>query len=315
MQAEFSTPVAVADAPVLVGSGYDNRILLVRFSGKELPETWRRPLVARIASSADRVGTAQREAAIQSWCVARALPVPAVLAVIPPGDGFETPVQVMERAPGVTVAEVLTRAPWRARRLLVALAELQVSLHRTPADGWPQSPTGGSLLDRRLAGVRRALLETHAPLLRLGLDAVERLAPQLEAADPVPCHGDFHPLNVLVDGDRLTLIDWTDAGLGDRHGDVARTLLLFDMAAAGAGERSTRAALRLAAPWLRRGYRRAYERHLPLDPARLRLWETAHSLQLWAAVVRTDGQGLPARLEPWLHARFDAAIAAAAGSP
>jgi aminoglycoside phosphotransferase (APT) family kinase protein len=114
---------------------------------------------------------------------------------------------------------------------------------------------------------------------------------------------------VLVDGDRLTIIDWTDAGLGDRHGDVARTLLLFDLAAVGADKRSERALLRVLAPWLRRRYRRAYERHLPLDPARLRLWEPAHYLQLWAGVVLTDGQGLPARLGPWLQSQFDSSLA------
>ena len=33
----------------------------------------------------------------------------------------------------------------------------------------------------------------------------------------VVCNGDFHPLNVMVDGDRASVIDWTDAGLGPRQ--------------------------------------------------------------------------------------------------
>jgi aminoglycoside phosphotransferase (APT) family kinase protein len=308
--ARFGVPVDVAESPTLVATGYDNRICLVQLSGAGLPDEWTRPLVARIARTADRLATAEREATIQNWCVLHDVPAPAVLAVIPPGDTFETPVQIMERAPGTTVVDAFTRTPRQAPALIDRLAALQAALHQTPVDDWPRQPDGGdSLLDRRLAGVRYALSVDDAPALRQGLDAVERLAPALGAAESVACHGDYHPLNVLVDGDRLTIIDWTDAGLGDRHGDVARTLLLFDLAAVGADKRSERALLRVLAPWLRRRYRRAYERHLPLDPARLRLWEPAHYLQLWAGVVLTDGQGLPARLGPWLQSQFDSSLA------
>ena len=64
------------------------------------------------------------------------------------------------------------------------------------------------------------------------LARVEPMLPELEAGPMVACHGDFHPLNVLVDGDTSMVIDWTDAALGDRHGDVARTSLLFYFGAA-----------------------------------------------------------------------------------
>ena len=41
------------------------------------------------------------------------------------------------------------------------------------------------------------------------------------------CHGDLHALNVLVDGDQLTVIDWELAALGDPAFDIARTKLLL----------------------------------------------------------------------------------------
>ena len=104
-------------------------------------------------------------------------------------------------------------------------------------------------------------------------------------APAVACHGDFHPLNVLVDAESSWVLDWTDAGLGDRHGDVARTALLFKVAAIVADGRAERGALRVAGPWMARRYLRDYERHAHLDPKRLALWEPVHLLHGWSQVV------------------------------
>lgn len=42
------------------------------------------------------------------------------------------------------------------------------------------------------------------------------------------CHGDFHPNNVLIAGDKATIIDWMDGTRGSAIADVTRTLLLVD---------------------------------------------------------------------------------------
>jgi aminoglycoside phosphotransferase (APT) family kinase protein len=41
------------------------------------------------------------------------------------------------------------------------------------------------------------------------------------------CHGDFHPLNVIVSADRLWVVDWSKATRGHPDADVARTLMLL----------------------------------------------------------------------------------------
>ncbi len=41
------------------------------------------------------------------------------------------------------------------------------------------------------------------------------------------CHFDFHPGNVLMQGERLVIIDWMTACYGDSGADVARTYLLL----------------------------------------------------------------------------------------
>ena len=43
----------------------------------------------------------------------------------------------------------------------------------------------------------------------------------------VICHGDLHPFNLLADGDRVTVLDWSTALLAPRAYDVAFTSLLL----------------------------------------------------------------------------------------
>jgi aminoglycoside phosphotransferase (APT) family kinase protein len=125
---------------------------------------------------------------------------------------------------------------------------------------------------------------------------------------------------VLVDGPHGAVIDWSDAGLGDRHGDVARSVLLFELASVASSGRAERVALRAVGPRMAATYRRAYESSLPLDPQRLALWRPAHLVHGWAQVLgarsgRFDDDGsLAARLPDGLLAdlqrRFADAIAA-----
>ena len=44
---------------------------------------------------------------------------------------------------------------------------------------------------------------------------------------PVVCHGDLHPFNLLVDGDRVMLIDWTNSRIADPTFDLAFTHLML----------------------------------------------------------------------------------------
>ena len=41
------------------------------------------------------------------------------------------------------------------------------------------------------------------------------------------CHGDFHPDNVLVDGEKAMVIDWMNLSRGDAMCDVAQTWFLL----------------------------------------------------------------------------------------
>ena len=315
----FAGEVAVVGSPAAVGMGFDSYIHLVRLAGATLPAEWAAPLVVRLLPSADRVEQAHREAVVQAWCASHGYPAPHVLAVLDPGDVFDLPAQVMDLAPGVTGLAALKARPWRVRALIHQLAGLQLQLHAMDPAGWPGPTAADALVTQRLGLPRRVAAETGDDALAGALRRVESLLPVASAGPAVVCHGDFHPLNVMVDGASASVIDWTDAGLGPREADVARTLLLFRVASIAATGSLERTALRLIGPRLATAYRRAYERGATLDSARMRAWEALHALHGWsqvvmlhsggfAAVSSADAGSVPAALGPWLRARFDAAI-------
>lgn len=320
LEAEFGNGVAIVETPSSIDGGLDSWIHRVRFSGSALPDEWREPLVARVKRSPGDVRIARREAAIQEWCTDAGYPCPRIIAVFDPGGLLDVPVQLMELVPGSTALTAMTSSPWTTPRLLGRLAGLQARLHELDPTGFPIDGKSEDLAERRLGLVRTTVAETHDPDLARGLERVETLLARLRSAPVVACHGDFHPLNVLTDGDSSWVLDWTDAGLGDRHGDVARTTLLFRLASIVATGRKERAALRVAGPWMARRYQRDYERHAPLDHARLALWEPVHLLHGWSQVVGlhsgqfSDGESddrtstVPAALGDQLKSWFETAI-------
>jgi len=156
------------------------------------------------------------------------------------------------------------------------------------------------------------------PELEAGLEAINQLMPRLEVTTPVLCHADFHPMNVLVDGPMSAVIDWTDAGIGDAHCDIARTAWLFRFAAVAAPSRVERATLKAIGPWLSRRYRRAYGKERTIDDERLRLWLPLHLLHALAMTVADEhelvgpsraGTDFSTALQPWLRQELTTALA------
>ena len=80
------------------------------------------------------------------------------------------------------------------------------------------------------------------------------------------CHGDFHPLNVMLHRGRAVVIDWVDVTCGNPLADVARTAVLLHGVANGASENKTNRAAwieMLAMRWYTRIY---LQRYFALQP-------------------------------------------------
>lgn len=156
---------------------------------------------------------AKAEAEVTRAVHAAGLPVPAVSYVV---DVEGRPGLVCERVGGRSLRDQLTAAPWHAGWGGRVLARLHRDLHACTAPA-------------RLPGVRERIANAVAEVGRdLGADGARVLSVLLELPDGAAvCHYDFHPENVLGEGDRLRVIDWSNACSGPPAADVARTLLLL----------------------------------------------------------------------------------------
>jgi aminoglycoside phosphotransferase (APT) family kinase protein len=301
-----------AEQPTRISGGFDFWIYSLRLTGTGLPVAWTAPIVARVPPTPERYSLLERESRLQSWAADNGYPAPRVVEVLEPGALFESPVQIVQRAPGGTMTGAMTSRPWRIPRLVGRLGELHARVHALPLPDWATTAEW-SVVERRLALVRFVLERHSHPELAVALDQVERLRPSLDDAEPVLCHGDFHPMNLLVDGDDTAVIDWTDAGVGDAHSDIARTAWLFLFALAAAPRRAERFVLKPIAPLLSRRYLASYRRHRPVDPDRVRLWMPLHLLHAWAMAVADEaeligpsraGQDIRSGLSAWASQQF-----------
>jgi aminoglycoside phosphotransferase (APT) family kinase protein len=158
------------------------------------------------------------------------------------------------------------------------MAEAQARLHRLPADRCPL--VAGPFLERSLGACARVLNECGEEGLRPGLDWLDAHRP-----GPPPelsvLHLDFHPRNLIQHEDgRLSVLDWTDADVGDFHADLGMSAMLLDCAPAedlNAWDRFSTWVGRFVFPaW----YLHAYRRLRRVDEARLAYYRA------WAAFRR-----------------------------
>lgn len=104
---------------------------------------------------------------------------------------------------------------------VTALARALVEIHRTPLEGFghlaPPAPL--DVQARAWVPPGTADVGTFVDADRL-LAEIARWAASARPAAPALVHGDFHPGNVLTDGERTTVVDWTWPVLGDPGRDL-----------------------------------------------------------------------------------------------
>lgn len=268
--------------------GLDTYIYGVTLCGT-LPEGWPTRVVLRVYPAADQGPKMEREFAVQRFVSGSGFPAPRPLLAGKANEVWPLPFMLMERVEGSQSTNGFT-SPLRMRGMIRAMAALQARLHSVPIAGCPL-PYEGPLVDRMLAEPREILEKYPAPELASGLRWVEENAGIVRDEEPVLVHNDLHPVNVLAQRTQLTLLDWSDADIGDRHSDVARTLGVFKGA-----EFMERGPIGRTAPGLLRryivsNYLRDYVTHFPLDARRLRYWEALHALSELVIVETMDREG------------------------
>lgn len=234
LRGRLGAGIDFAETPAPLSGGFDTTILAFRLSGA--PAEWASPLILRVMTRADQGPRVLREAAVHAALVDAGFPAPRVLLHETELGPLGLPFLVMERLPGETMWSALaTAGPLAFLGMPRRLAGLHVRLHRVSGEAVRDSA--------RALGVDPAVMGVQADVERLHRRiARERLTGLLPAADwltgniPAPvqaeviCHGDFHPLNIMMDGDRLSgVIDWANVVIGEPAYDVAalRTIAFY----------------------------------------------------------------------------------------
>ena len=139
-------------------------------------DAWTVPLVVRILLVASSGPTLVREDAIQRFVAAHGYPALVPFALEATGDGaLGLPFMVVPRIMGGTMLEAVGRNPLAVPRLLRAMADAHVALHRIPIDRCPL-PYDAPLVERRIEDWHQRLRFEGADESRRGLAWLEERA-------------------------------------------------------------------------------------------------------------------------------------------
>jgi aminoglycoside phosphotransferase (APT) family kinase protein len=281
---------------------------LLSFSLANPPDGWPAELVARLMPDP---GTARKETIVQSAVAAAGFPTPLVRASGGPDGGLGRAFMVMDVAAGkpalsgldggltpAAVLRLLRQVPQLLATSMARLHALDPGLVRGELEQVREVPV---TLDGLLCALARFAAEFGRPDLA---GAARWLADHPPGAAPdVICHGDLHPFNLLADGDRVTVLDWSTALLAPRAHDVAFTSLLLSeppLRVPGWQRPLVRVSGRLLARRFLRGYLR--QTATTVEPGELRWHQAVVCLRALTEAASWVHQGVADERagHPWL---------------
>jgi aminoglycoside phosphotransferase (APT) family kinase protein len=254
LRTTLGADVGFATAPTRLSGGFDTTI--VAFGLARAPPDWQGELILRLMPRADQGLRTRREAATHAALVGRGFPAPPVVATESDAVALGRPFLIMRRLPGPNMWDNAVGPNGRLARIARFtrdLARTHARLHTIAGDVLHASARRHGL-DSNLFTVAGELRQQAGRIASAGLRGLEAGAAWLEknrpppAQDEVVCHGDFHPLNVVMDGDTLSgVIDWSQAIVAEPAFDVAATRVLLRF-----GDAHEPPWARWPARWLRR---------------------------------------------------------------
>ncbi|MHA1908094.1 MAG: phosphotransferase family protein [Candidatus Thorarchaeota archaeon] len=160
--------------------------------------------------------------------------VPHVLLLETDSSWMGKPFIIMDRIIGQTVQEMIESGDEEARlQIIKEMGILQVELHKTDwsqAAGIPEEEYKVKPKDKflqRIEGFRNWISNGGVEYLLPLVDWLQDNHHKISFDKHSITHGDFHPMNVLVDAEgNYFVIDWTAARLGDYRSDLAWSMIL-----------------------------------------------------------------------------------------
>ncbi|MFD2444874.1 phosphotransferase family protein [Bacillus sp. CGMCC 1.16607] len=148
----------------------------------------------------------EREEKVIRLAKENGIPVPIVHSIV---EFEDKAAMLMDWAEGQTVLNMLQKRPESALKLGLEFGQMQASINKINVShreqygnkSWLSPSTNELELYNQITRIN----ETHQLL-----------------------HLDYHPLNVLTDGEKITaVIDWANASIGDTRFDIARTFSIL----------------------------------------------------------------------------------------
>jgi len=215
--------------PERILGGYETTIY--GFQLNNAPKDLIHPLILRVYPSGSHPNQAIKETNVQNALNEMGYPAPKVHFVHTDTNVFAGIFIIMDRIIG---EQMMTAPPDRVPELL---AEAHVRLHRIDSSGVMEKLAEAGIdldnisLKGRLTWLERQIGSGTLEWLMEGLDWILDNAP-MEPSRLSICHGDFHPLNIMVhQGVVSGVLDWSGFLVTDPAYDVGSTKVIIEIAA------------------------------------------------------------------------------------
>jgi aminoglycoside phosphotransferase (APT) family kinase protein len=254
--------------------GFDS--LIYAFELRAAPAPLDGPLVLRLYRDAGGPERARREGSVQNAVGALGFPTPLVQLTCLDRSVLGGAFVIMQRLPGRVMLDALFGP--RLLRLPALLAALHARLHALDAQRLTRALAAAGCSTDALS-VNGDLAAMQARIGAARLRGLESAMQWLLAHRPAPvgdaaiCHGDFHPLNILLEGGRVSgVLDWAWSKVDDPAWDVGATVALITQGPLQL-PRFLRGLATAGRRWVVDRYLRSYRALRPLDLDAVRYYE------------------------------------------
>jgi uncharacterized protein (TIGR02172 family) len=169
--------------------------------------------VLRVAKRPQDYDRIRSEYSLYSQLAASNIDVPRVYELV---EINGAPAIIMDKINGISMMDQIKRNPFGAGERSKELAELHLKLINTSI----------SMEMTNTKKKARYCIEKSEQIEPETKEKIFEILGVLPNGNSI-CHGDFHPGNILCQGKKRFIIDWSAASKGDYHADIAHTYILL----------------------------------------------------------------------------------------
>lgn len=147
--------------------------------------------------------------------------IPKLIEISKIGEEWAISTEFIE---GKTVAKLMEENPADTHKYIEMMVDLQMDINKRRCP----------LLNRMKEKLTRQIQSVEELDDNVKYELLTRLESMPKHVKL--CHGDFNPSNIIVNGDKVYILDWVHATQGNASADVARTYLLLALESAEKAE-------------------------------------------------------------------------------